>query len=112
MTPRIGARVPFYGTIDKVVSIEAAERWIKVILSEEWSIPKSAGYAVAQLARKTDDRIRDIDKDIRTRIIERLSQYKWPERYIRQIKEVVPLEWEDEKKIFGESLPVGLYIEN
>ncbi len=109
---RIGARAPFHGTIDKVVSSEAAERWIKVILSEEWSIPKSAGYAVAQLARKTDDRMRDIDKDICTRIIERLSQYKWSERYIRQIKEVVPLEWEDEKKIFGESLPVGLYIEN
>ena len=107
---RLGARVPFHGPLDKVVSREAAERWIKVILDAEWAKPKNAAYAVAQMARKTDDRIRDIDRDLSARIAERLSPYKWSGRFIRQIEEVVPIEWEDEKDIFGESLPVGLYI--
>jgi molecular chaperone DnaK (HSP70) len=109
---RIGARTPFHGSIDKVVSKEDVERWIEALLKEKWSNPRSAGYAIAQLARKTDDRIRDIDEDLRTRIIDRFSEYEWSKHFIRQIKEVVSLEWEEEKKIFGESLPVGLYIEN
>ncbi len=109
---RLGARVPFHGHLDKVVLREAAERWINVILDAEWSKPKNAAYAVAQLARKTDDRIRDIDRELAARIVERLSQYKWSGRFIRQIEEVVPIEREDEKEIFGESLPVGLYVED
>jgi len=109
---RLGARVPFHGPLEKVVSREAAERWIKAILDAEWTKPKNAAYAVAQLARKTDDRIRDIDTGLSARIAERLSGYKWSGRFIRQIEEVVPIEWEDEKEIFGESLPVGLYIED
>ncbi len=108
---RIGGREPFHGPIDKVVPKETVAKWIESILKSDWPNPKSAGYAVAQLARKTDDRTRDIDKELRNRIIDRLSQYTWSERLIRQIKELIPIEWEDEKEIFGESLPVGLFIE-
>ena len=109
---RIGARTPFHGPINRIVSREVAEKWIEAILESEWSTPKSAGYAVTQLARRTGDRTRDINKKLCDRIVDRLSQYTWSEHYIRQIQEVVPLEWEDEKKMFGESLPGGLYIEN
>ena len=109
---RIGARAPFHGPIDKVVPIELAEKWIEALLKEKWPNPKSAGYAVTQLAKKTGDRTRDINEDLRARVEEKLSHYKWSEHFVKQIREVVALEEEDEKKIFGESLPVGLYIEN
>ncbi len=109
---RIGARAPFHGPIDKVIPIKLAEKWIELLLQEKWANPKSAGYAVTQLARKTGDRSRDINEDLRARVVEKLSHYKWAEHFIHQIQKVVALEQEDEKSIFGESLPVGLYIEN
>ena len=109
---RIGERKPFHGPIDKVVPKETIGKWIEAILKNDWPVPKSTGYALAQLARKTDDRTRDIDKDLCDRISDRLSQYKWSEKLIKQIHKVVSLEWEDEKKVFGESLPVGLFIES
>jgi actin-like ATPase involved in cell morphogenesis len=109
---RVGARSPFHGSIDRVVSKEAAEKWIEELLKEKWSNPTNVTYTIAQLARKTDDRTRDINDDLRSRVIERLSQYDWSDHFIKQIQEVLALEWEDEKEIFGESLPVGLYIEN
>ena len=81
-------------------------------MNDTWPDPESAGYAISQLARKTDDRSRDIGEELRAAIIDKLSPYKWSGHYIKYIKEAVALEWEDEKEVFGESLPVGLYIEN
>ncbi len=109
---RIGARSPFHGSMENIVSRETAERWLDALLKGKWSNPKYAGYTVTQLARKTDDRVRDIDEDLRSRIMEKLSQYDWSEHFIHQLTEVVALKMEDEKKIFGESLPAGLYIES
>ena len=63
-------------------------------------VSRSAGYAIAQLARKTDDRTRDINEDLRARVIETLSHHTWSEHLIKQIKEAVALELEDEKEIF------------
>ncbi len=109
---RIGARVPFHGPVDRVVLKEVAERWIEEVMKIKWSSPRQTAYAITQLARRTGDRTRDIDESPRKRIMERLSSYNWAEHFMQQIEEVVPLEWEDEKSIFGESLPVGLYIGN
>lgn len=109
---RFGARTPFHGSIDKIVPVETAERWIEILSKEKWHNPRSAAYAVAQLARKTGDRSRDINEDLRSLVTEKLSHYKWSGHFISQVNEVAALEWEDEKTIFGESLPVGLYIEN
>ncbi|MBZ0156521.1 MAG: hsp70 family protein [Alphaproteobacteria bacterium] len=107
---RIGARVPFHGTIDRVVPREVVEAWIVSLLDAPWPNPGDAVYALAQMARKTGDRSRDIDEGLRTRIIERISVYPWAKRSVRQIQEAVSLEWEDEKSIFGESLPEGLSL--
>ncbi|MEW5745853.1 MAG: Hsp70 family protein [Nitrospirota bacterium] len=108
---RLGARVPFHGPVERVVPRETAEQWIEAILKEEWARPHDAVYALTQMARMTGDRSRDIDAPLRERVIERLSAFPWAERSLGQIREAVPLGWEDEKSIFGESLPAGLYIE-
>jgi molecular chaperone DnaK (HSP70) len=109
---RIGARVPFHGPIDRIVSKDLVENWINTLLEEDWPSPKSAASAIAQMARRTNDRMRDIDRNLCDQIIKRLSRFEWAEHFIEQINEVVHLDREDEKYIFGESLPVGLYIES
>jgi molecular chaperone DnaK (HSP70) len=109
---RIGERSPFHGSIDKVVPKENSEAWIEALLKNTQPLSRHAGYAIAQLSRKTGDRTRDINEDIRSRVIEALSPHTWAEHLLKQIKDVIALEREDEKEIFGESLPAGLYIEN
>ncbi|MBF0319041.1 MAG: hsp70 family protein [Nitrospirae bacterium] len=116
---RIGARMSFYGPLDKLAPVEAVTRWIKECLKLTWTSPEDAAYAIAQLARKTGDRTRDIDEPLRAEIIKRLSPYaegdapanRWACRYIRQIEELTPLDNADENEIFGESLPIGLIVD-
>ncbi len=107
---RIGARIQFHGSIDRVVSSDVAERWIKEIIETEWVIPRDVSYAITQLSRRTDDRSRDINDTLRNDVIKRLSQYEWTESLIKEVREALPLSSDEEKNIFGESLPVGLYI--
>ncbi|MBF0457871.1 MAG: hsp70 family protein [Nitrospirae bacterium] len=115
---RIGARMSFYGQLDRQVPKDVAERWIRECLAVTWTKPEDAAYAVAQLARKTGDRTRDIDDALRIDIFKRLRPYaeghppaRWARRYIRQIEELTPLDNADENEIFGESLPIGLIVE-
>jgi hypothetical protein len=107
---RLGARVPFHGPVERTVPREVVEQWIRELLDMQWEHPKDTVYALTQLARKTGDRVRDIDEDLGNRIVEKLSGYDWAERSSRRITNVLPLEWEDEREIFGESLPAGLSI--
>ena len=109
---RIGARIPFHGPIDRVAPKESVQRWIKFLLDTKWDKPKEIVYALAQMARKTGDRVRDIGDTLRESVAARLSEFDWAERSVLQVRDVIPLEWEDERSMFGESLPTGLYIES
>lgn len=117
---RIGARFPFHGTVDRAVPKEIAQKWIIEITSMQWSKADDAAYAVTQLARMTGDRLRDVDDSVREHVLKWLSSLSnsgssgssLPKtvQYARQVREVVPPGWEDEKAVFGESLPTGLSL--
>ncbi|MBF0567521.1 MAG: hsp70 family protein [Nitrospirae bacterium] len=114
---RIGARVSFYGQLDRQVPVDIVQGWIRECLDMSWTRPEDTAYAVAQLARKTGDRARDIDETLRGEIVRRLLAYaegqppaRWARRFIRQIEEATPLDGADENEIFGESLPIGLIV--
>jgi len=107
---RIGAREPLYGPIDRVVSPEVIASWIDGILSVEWPDPRPVGAALAQMARLTGDRKRDLDPELVQRVIEWLAPQEWSEPYIRPLKEVAPLDRHEETLIFGESLPSGIQL--
>ena len=70
---RLGARVPFHGPVERTVPREVVEQWIRELLDMQWEHPKDTVYALTQLARKTGDRVRDIDEDLGNRIVEKLS---------------------------------------
>ncbi|MBF0591816.1 MAG: hsp70 family protein, partial [Nitrospirae bacterium] len=131
---RIGARQPFHGPINMVVPKDVVQGWVQQVMAPEglnscsisWSKPHDLlplvqphilplvqphiANLLAQLTRKTGDRTRDVDDSLRQEVVQRLGSYDWAQRYLRQINEVVPIDWEEEKAVFGESLPVGLYI--
>jgi hypothetical protein len=82
---RLGARVLLYGPSNATVARPAAERWIGRLLALPWSASpagagssggaaETVGFALAQLARRTEDRVRDIDDDLRARLVERFNR--------------------------------------
>ncbi len=107
---RIGAREPLYGPIDRVISPELATAWIKTILSQNWKDPRPVGMALAQMARLTGDRKRDLDPEVIKDIIDWLSPHEWAASHIHVLKEVVPLAHLEETQMFGESLPSGIQL--
>src|SRR5690606_3455426 len=80
---RIGSRVPLYGPLNAVVPTASATRWIEAVVELEWPDPEKAAFSVAQLARKTGDRARDIDESLRARLLDRLGQISGAERTAR-----------------------------
>ncbi|MBF0472198.1 MAG: Hsp70 family protein [Nitrospirae bacterium] len=104
---RIGARSPFHGQINKVISHGIVTKWINDLLELQ---VESTAYCIASLAKKTDDRTRDISESLRDRIIEIFNKNNIDSNLVDQVSQFK--EWQDKKTIFGESLPIGLFIEN
>jgi hypothetical protein len=63
------------------------------------------------MARRTGDRYRDISDATRARAVDWLTAASAPEHYIRLVREGGRLEAEEQRTVFGESLPRGLRIE-
>lgn len=113
---RIGARNLLYGSLDRIIPPEEVSLWVETILSQNWRNRKPVGTALAQLARRTGDRTRDLDSKVIERIIDWMSGDMHNKKYftphLRFLKEVVPMAKQEESEIFGESLPSGIVLHN
>jgi hypothetical protein len=107
---RLGARMLLYGPADRVVGPEEVSQWIESILKINWTNSRPVGMALAQMARRTGDRTRDMDEQVINRIIQWMDQDKFFVSHQRYLKEIVPMEKQEESSIFGESLPAGLVL--
>jgi molecular chaperone DnaK (HSP70) len=105
---RIGSREPLYGPVDLVVDPRKATNWIEKILKKDWPDPKPVGLAIAQIARLTGDRKRDLDPAIVEQVIAWLTPHDWAPPLIQTLREVRPMEETEKNLIFGESLPSGI----
>jgi hypothetical protein len=104
---RLGARVPVAGAAHHVVPQEVAAAWVEFLL--EVDAPE-ASFALAQLARLSGDRARDLPEDLRLRVGSTLERRRSPPEWARAVREVVSLGAGDELRVFGESLPLGLHL--
>ncbi len=107
---RIGARDLLYGPVDRVIAPDEASRWIGALLEREWKEITPALSAAAQMARKTGDRIRDVDEKTARRVIDALTAGGFSQNDIRPIVEVVPMEKQEINTMFGEALPSGIVM--
>jgi len=106
---RMGARIPLYGPLHSVVEPEIAGEWLKALLD----LPKLTtitGYAIALIARRTDDRSRDIDEVLREQAISSLMPLRIAEETVQLVAKCVPPERADAVRSFGESLPSDLQV--
>lgn len=107
---RIGARQPVYGPLNAVVSPEVVTEWLQKLIKLEAGIPVLA-LALMQLARKTDDRYRDVPETVRESVVHALIKHSAPEHFIGLVRDGGTLDAEEQGLIFGESLPKGLRIQ-
>jgi molecular chaperone DnaK (HSP70) len=106
---RLGARIPLYGPLHSVVAAETAGKWLKSLLDLS-TFAAATTSAILLIARRTDDRSRDIDGGVREQAISRLTALGTPEETIQLLSQYVPSERKDAVRSFGESLPPGLQL--
>ncbi|MDZ7619096.1 MAG: Hsp70 family protein [Patescibacteria group bacterium] len=107
---RIGARQPLYGPLNCVVPTDVASVWLKAVLADRDPTP-SARLAAMELARKTDDRYRDLSERLRRETADWLSGAGAPAHFIRLVEHGGQLDRDEQDMVFGESLPRGLRLE-
>ncbi|MGI5864161.1 MAG: Hsp70 family protein [Myxococcales bacterium] len=107
---RLGARVPFYGSGHACVYAGVAESWIERLLALPMDRREHLVFPLAQLARVSGDRHRDLDPELRRRVADWLAEAGAPEALVKMVLEVVELTGGDEQRVFGESLPAGLKL--
>ena len=101
---RLGARKLFYGPINLVVPSAAAARWAEALLNVA-----NAGDALASLARRSDDGMRDLPAAAYESVKRKLQSMPHAERLLA----VLEGEEGDDRaleRIFGEELPSGLVL--
>lgn len=106
---RIGARELLYGPVDRVAPPSEVAEWMKRLMDMEPRNPVPVGNALTQMARKTGDRVRDMDSDIIDQAVEWLENNRMADN-IRFLRAVIPLEQKDETLLFGEELPWGIVL--
>ena len=107
---RVGARAPLYGSAHAVVPADIASGWLARLLKLDLRNTDQAAFAVAQLARLTHDRARDLAPAERERAASALASLPGSELWLRLVREGGELGAEQATAVFGESLPPGLRL--
>ncbi len=106
---RVATRVPLYGPLNAVVPSEVVAKWVPKLMELAGDEP-AAALAIMQMARKTDDRYRDLPESLRRQTIDWLRDQSAPEHYLELVEQGGRLDEEEQGRIFGETLPKGLRI--
>jgi hypothetical protein len=106
---RLGQRVPLYGPLNTMVPPTHAARWLEATmrLAEGDS---GAPLAVMLLARRTNDRHRDIDSSLREQAAKWLRDAGAAPHFQELVRVGGTLDEEERGEVFGESLPSGLRL--
>jgi len=110
---RFGARVQLYGPLNSVVHPEIVEKWIDELLAfTPANDNERTGwlFALAQLARKSGLRAVEVSDTARERVLAVLKTNTCPAAWPRMVAETIHSEREEQSRLFGDSLPVGLKL--
>jgi hypothetical protein len=106
---RIGARVPLYGPLNSVTPADTASLWLLRLL--DLAGPEAeTPLAVMQIARRTDDRYRDLSEKPRRKACDFLASVGAPDHFIELVRRAGSLDTSEQNLVFGESLPKGLRL--
>ncbi len=106
---RIGARSPMYGPLNAIVLAETAAQWLERLLDLAGGEAETP-LAVMQIARRTDDRYRDLSEKLRRQAIDFLAAAQAPGHFLELVRTAGSLDTSEQGLVFGESLPKGLRL--
>ncbi|MDM0089283.1 MULTISPECIES: Hsp70 family protein [unclassified Variovorax] len=109
---RLGARQPLYASLHHVLPPAVAQDWLAQIadITPDWARDESAAFAVAQIARATGDRARDLPEALRLQIAAQLQAAHAAPSWAAMVRDVTVLDEADQRRVFGEALPPGLVL--
>ena len=108
---RLGARIPFYGPLDQVISSQEASHWLHRLLALNLEATDALARTLVQLARTTGDRARDLPPKDLDLLSEWLRPIPQAEHYRELLSDPVAALFSQEQEwIFGEALPPGLIV--
>ena len=107
---RIGSRVPMYGPLNAVVPPDVAADWLNKLMDQAAGDPTEC-LAVMQLARRTDDRYRDLPDAARKKAARWLESNEARGHFIALVLDGGSLDTEEAGLVFGEALPQGLRLQ-
>lgn len=107
---RVGARILFHGQAQNVLAADQVAVWLEQLLAMDWKKQPQLAFAATMLARRCNDRARDLDDGLRAKVLEKLKQSKSPASWLQMVAEFQVLDAQQERQIFGEALPPGLKI--
>ncbi len=108
---RLGARIPFHGPLDRVVSPQEAAAWINKLLSYNPEATDALTHTIVQMARTTGDRERDLTHEEKSKVLEWIESLPKSEYFRKQVNNPESASEHDEQDwIFGEALPPGLIV--
>ncbi|HXD87869.1 MAG TPA: molecular chaperone DnaK, partial [Urbifossiella sp.] len=110
---RLGARILLYGPLNSVVHPEHVEAWIEELAPFEPTNDSERSawlFCLSQLARLSGLRAVDVSESGRERVLAVLRANPCPASWKRMVEEVVRAEGDEQSRLFGESLPIGLRL--
>jgi hypothetical protein len=107
---RLGARTPLYGPLNTVVPIAVASGWLTELIGNRENHSPECQLAAMQLARRTDDRYRDLPEKLRREAVDWLMLENAPPHFVELVRTAGSLDNDEQGLIFGESLPKGLRL--
>jgi hypothetical protein len=110
---RLGARMLLYGPLNSIVHHQIAERWLDAVFTFEpghESERLAWAFCLTQLARRTGQRALEVDDGHRQKALALLRSIDVPSHWIGMVEEVSELEGDEERQMFGDSLPIGLRL--
>jgi hypothetical protein len=110
---RLGERVPLYGPANVVVGADTAAKWTEQLLhtaAENSSSEQERMFAIAQIARCSGDRTRDLPDDLRQSVADYLDRHQAKAHWSAMVREVTELDQAEQGQLLGDSLPPGLKL--
>jgi hypothetical protein len=110
---RLGARVLLYGPLNGVLHPQSIQSWIDDLATftpTHDSDRLAWLFCLAQLARRSGQRAIDVDDAHQAQVIELLRTHHAPAHWLEMVEHVSELEADEQRQLFGESLPIGLRL--
>jgi hypothetical protein len=105
--------VLFYGPLNAVIHPQIIQSWLDQLLTFEPGNDSDRlgwGFCLAQLARRSGQRVLDVEDRYAQQVLVVLRGLNVPDGWRKMVEDVVELEGEEQSRLFGESLPIGLRL--